>query len=133
MIPLRTQYLIPLAQLLFPVWVDDGQDSYKAFIIYCAIGEDLNLLYHFDNAEVMLNVNCDKQFTGGYLHFGKIVKMCTFCLNNVQSYVYSLIYKQALGKHKDLHYKQIDINFWQEFHITLMRSLDYQGVTPYKK
>ena len=32
-----------------------------------------------------------------------------------------------ISKHKDLHYKQIDINFWQEFSITLMRSLDYQG------
>ena len=83
MIPLRTQYLMPLAQLLFPVWVDDGLDSHKAFIIYCAIREDLDLLYHFDNAEVMLNVNCGEQFTGGYLYFRKIkmlgqVKMCMF-------------------------------------------------------
>ena len=32
-----------------------------------------------------------------------------------------------ISKHKDLQYKQIDINLWQEFHITLMWSLDYQG------
>ena len=60
-----------------------GLESHKAFIIYCAIGEELNLLYHFDNAEVMLNVNCGDQFTGGYLYFRKIkmlgqVKMCMF-------------------------------------------------------
>ena len=46
MIPLRTQYLMSLAQLLFPVWVDDGLDSHKAFIIRYATGEDLDLEKH---------------------------------------------------------------------------------------
>ena len=41
-----------LAQLLFPVWVDDGLDSHKAFIVHYATRENLDLLYHFDNAEV---------------------------------------------------------------------------------
>lgn len=72
MIPLRSQYLMPLARLLFPVWVDDGLDSHKAFIVHYATGEDLDLSYHFDNAEVTLNVSLGKQFTGGNLYFGKM-------------------------------------------------------------
>ena len=70
--PLRTQYLMPLARLLFPIWVEDGLDSHKAFIVRYALGEDLDLSYHFDNAEVTLNVSLDKKFTGGDLYFGKM-------------------------------------------------------------
>lgn len=34
------------------------------------MGEDLNLGYHFDNAEVTLNVCIGKNFTEGNLYFG---------------------------------------------------------------
>ena len=68
---------MPLAQLLFSVWVDDGLDSHKAFIVRYATGEDLDLLYHFDNAEVTLNVNLGKQFTGGDLYFRKMKNVRT--------------------------------------------------------
>lgn len=82
MIPLRTQYLLPLARLLFPVWVENGLDSHKAFIVRYATGEDLDLSYHFDNAEVTLNVSLGKQFTGGNLYFGKMknVRMSDECV-----------------------------------------------------
>ena len=56
----------------FPAWVDDGLDSHKAFVVRYAMGEDLDLAYHFDNAEVTLNVSLGKQFTGGNLYFGKM-------------------------------------------------------------
>ena len=72
MVPLRTQYLMPLARLLFSIWVEDGLDSHKAFIVRYALGEDLDLSYHFDNAEVTLNVSLGKKFTGGDLYFGKM-------------------------------------------------------------
>ena len=45
-------------------------DSYKAFTVKYKIGEDLNLGYHFDNAEVTLNVCLGKKFAGGNLYFG---------------------------------------------------------------
>jgi len=32
--------------------------------------EDLDLSYHYDNAEVTLNVSLGKHFTGGNLYFG---------------------------------------------------------------
>ena len=63
---------MPLARLLFPAWVDDGLDSHKAFVVCYAMGKDLDLAYHFDNAEVTLNVSLGKQFTGGNLYFGKM-------------------------------------------------------------
>lgn len=34
------------------------------------MGEDLDLSYHYDNAEVTLNVSLGKEFIGGELFFG---------------------------------------------------------------
>ncbi|KAM4577224.1 2-oxoglutarate and iron-dependent oxygenase domain-containing protein 2 [Odontesthes bonariensis] len=68
--PLRERYLHPLTSLLY---VDCGGhflDSHKAFVVKYAMNEDLDLSYHFDNAEVTLNVSLGKEFTEGNLYFG---------------------------------------------------------------
>lgn len=68
--PLRTDYLIPITKLLYPEWGGDTLDSHKAFIVQYKIGEDVDLSYHYDNAEVTLNVSLGSEFTGGALYFG---------------------------------------------------------------
>ena len=68
---LRQDYLMPLARLLFPKWVGPrGLDSHRSFIVKYTIGEDVELSYHYDNAEVTLNVCLGKEFKGGDLYFG---------------------------------------------------------------
>ena len=119
-----------LAQLLFPVWVDDGLDSHKAFIIQYATGEDLDLSYHFDNAEVTLNVNLGKQFTGD-LYFRKIKNIRTS--KNVYAFVWIMYDHMHIAlytskhTHTSIKLIKIIIFFGEEFHIRYMRSLDYQG------
>lgn len=66
----RSAYLMPIAHLLYPEWVKEGLDSHKAFIVKYAIGDDVELSYHFDNAEVTLNVCLGRTFHGGALYFG---------------------------------------------------------------
>lgn len=40
--------------------------------------EDLDLSYHYDNAEVTLNVCLGKTFTEGGLYFGGMKQVCIF-------------------------------------------------------
>ena len=61
---------MPLSKMLFSECGGETLDSYKPFTVKYKIGEDLNLGYHFDNAEVTLNVCLGKTFTGGDLYFG---------------------------------------------------------------
>ncbi|KAL9981094.1 hypothetical protein ACROYT_G009753 [Oculina patagonica] len=68
--PLRTNYLMPITRLLYPECGGDSLDSHKAFTVHYKIGEDLDLSYHYDNAEVTLNVSLGKEFSGGELFFG---------------------------------------------------------------
>lgn len=63
---------MPIARLLYPQWVNEGLDSHRAFIVKYAEGEDLDLSYHFDNAEVTLNVCLGRKFEGGSLYFGSM-------------------------------------------------------------
>ena len=67
---LRVDYLMPLARLLYPDLVGGGLDSHRAFVVKYAMKEDLDLSYHFDNAEVTLNICLGANFTGGDLYFG---------------------------------------------------------------
>lgn len=68
---LREEYLQPVATLLYPEWVGQGElDSHRAFTVSYTMGGDLDLAYHFDNAEVTINVCLGKTFTGGELSFG---------------------------------------------------------------
>ncbi|XP_069557630.1 2-oxoglutarate and iron-dependent oxygenase domain-containing protein 2 [Brachyistius frenatus] len=68
--PLRERYLRPLAALLYPDCGGPSLDSHKAFAVKYDMNEDLDLTYHYDNAEVTLNVSLGKQFTEGNLYFG---------------------------------------------------------------
>ena len=69
---LRNDYLTPIATLLFPESGGDSLDSHKAFIVKYKTGEDVDLNYHYDNAEITLNVCIGKQFEEGSLYFGNM-------------------------------------------------------------
>ncbi|KAK1160167.1 hypothetical protein AOXY_G21679 [Acipenser oxyrinchus oxyrinchus] len=68
--PLRENYLQPIAMLLYPDCGGDSLDSHKAFVVKYALHQDLDLSYHYDNAEITLNVLLGKAFTEGNLYFG---------------------------------------------------------------
>ena len=68
---LRENYLQPVASLLYPEWVGpSGLDSHKSFTVSYTLDGDRDLAYHFDNAEVTLNVCLGRSFSGGELSFG---------------------------------------------------------------
>jgi len=98
--PLRTNYLMPITKLLFPDYGGDSLNSHKAFTVHYKIGEDLDLSYHYDNAEVTLNVSLGKEFTGGELFFGdmrQIPKENTECTEYEHKPTYGLLHR---GQHK---------------------------------
>ncbi|XP_034026942.1 2-oxoglutarate and iron-dependent oxygenase domain-containing protein 2 isoform X2 [Thalassophryne amazonica] len=68
--PLRERYLHPVTSLLFPDCGGSCLDSHRAFVVKYDMNEDLDLSYHYDNAEVTLNVSLGKIFTDGNLYFG---------------------------------------------------------------
>ncbi|MBN3296594.1 OGFD2 protein, partial [Amia calva] len=68
--PLRVDYLSPITALLYPECGGDCLDSHKAFVVKYAMHEDLDLSYHYDNAEVTLNVSLGEDFVEGNLYFG---------------------------------------------------------------
>lgn len=68
--PLRERYLLPLTSVLYPDCGGRCLDSHKAFVVKYDMNEDLELSYHYDNAEVTLNVSLGKDFTEGNLYFG---------------------------------------------------------------
>uniref|UniRef100_A0A8C5LT68 2-oxoglutarate and iron dependent oxygenase domain containing 2 n=1 Tax=Leptobrachium leishanense TaxID=445787 RepID=A0A8C5LT68_9ANUR len=70
--PLRDKYLQPITSLLYPDWGGSCLDSHKAFIVKYALGEDLDLSCHYDNAEVTVNVCLGKEFTEGNLYFSEM-------------------------------------------------------------
>ena len=81
---LRQEYLQPVASLLYPEWVGpSGLDSHKAFTVSYTLGGDCDLAYHYDNAEVTLNVCLGTSFTGGELSFGPMAGVSPVCLSPV--------------------------------------------------
>merc|ERR1711874_337958 len=71
---IRTDYIQPVASLLFPDYVGTGLDSHKVFTVeYSAdVGADIQLATHFDNCEVTLNVCLSSdEHEGGELCFGE--------------------------------------------------------------
>lgn len=106
--PLRDQFLLPIARLLFPEWVGKSLDSHRAFIVQYSMGNDTDLRYHYDNAEVTLNVCLGKTFMGGDLYFGpmKGVRRLFLCFNPSHSHPLkakavpqpSHIYQHRLGR-----------------------------------
>ncbi|XP_013410690.1 2-oxoglutarate and iron-dependent oxygenase domain-containing protein 2 [Lingula anatina] len=70
--PLREDYLRPITSLLYPDWGGDSLDSHKAFVVTYKLDQDLSLSYHYDNAEVTLNISLGRDFDEGSLFFGKM-------------------------------------------------------------
>jgi hypothetical protein len=70
--PLRERYIQPLAAILFPECTGVQLDSHKAFTVQYELGGDRSLDYHYDNAEVTMNVCLGKGFEDGTLYFGKM-------------------------------------------------------------
>ena len=62
----------PITSLLYEDCGGKCLDSHKAFVVKYKVEEDLSLAYHYDNAEVTLNVHLGKDFTGGTLYFGNM-------------------------------------------------------------
>jgi len=67
---LRERYLDDLSRRLFPQYRGEGLDSHRAFIVKYSEDEDVDLSYHYDNAEVTLNVSLNDSFEGGEVYFG---------------------------------------------------------------
>ncbi|XP_065280249.1 2-oxoglutarate and iron-dependent oxygenase domain-containing protein 2-like [Dermacentor albipictus] len=68
--PLRDHYLTPLCRALFPHWTGARFDSHNAFTVRCEPGSESGLEFHYDNAEVTLNVCLGRRdFGGGELYF----------------------------------------------------------------
>ncbi|CAG0896403.1 unnamed protein product [Darwinula stevensoni] len=69
--PLRERYINPVSRLLFPTSGGGSLDSQRGFIVsYDAAKGDVDLAYHYDNAEVTLNICLNEEFEGGHLYFG---------------------------------------------------------------
>lgn len=73
---LRSDYLNPIATVLFPEWTGtSGLQSQRAFTVkydFESMKENSDLSFHFDNAEVTLNISLDGDFDGGELYFGQM-------------------------------------------------------------
>lgn len=76
--PLRELYLSPIASILYPDCGGHCLDSHKAFVVKYDLKEDLDLSYHYDNAEVTLNVCLGKTFSEGGLYFGDMRQVRIF-------------------------------------------------------
>ena len=89
---LRKDYLQPISNLLYPSWTGaSGLDSHKAFTVEYMPRGDVDLDYHFDNAEVSANVCLGRDFDGGSLFFGKMktVRPLPFILEHVLSLLFA--------------------------------------------
>ena len=76
-----------MASLLYPEWVgESGLDSHKAFSVSYELEGDHSLAYHFDNAEVTLNVCLGTTFTGGELCFGPMAGVLVHYTSLVPSF-----------------------------------------------
>ncbi|KJE89909.1 Ogfod2 protein [Capsaspora owczarzaki ATCC 30864] len=68
---LLAYHLNPLCKLLYPAWDEGGGlDHHHTFVVQYRMAEDRELKFHFDDAEVTLNVCLGTEFTGGALYFG---------------------------------------------------------------
>ncbi|CAH1800472.1 unnamed protein product [Owenia fusiformis] len=81
----RSNYIEPIAKLLYPECTGTSLDTHKAFIVKYKPEEDTSLSFHYDNAEVTLNINLGKDFQDGQLYFGKMRQ------HNTETQKYSII------------------------------------------
>ena len=66
---LLSQHVHPLFRTLWGAAVP-VLDHHKSFIVNYSLGEDVDLSYHFDDAEFTMNLCLSKSFNGGHLRFG---------------------------------------------------------------
>ncbi|XP_033646815.1 2-oxoglutarate and iron-dependent oxygenase domain-containing protein 2-like [Asterias rubens] len=98
--PLIQEYLTPITKLLYPDCGGASLDSHKAFVVKYKLGEDLSLAYHYDNAEVTLNVSLGKEFSDGSLYFGDmrwVPPQETACTESTHKPTFALLHR---GQHK---------------------------------
>lgn len=71
---LREHYLNPVAELLYPDWGGGKLDSHKVFTVQYEPSKDTDLSYHYDNAEVTLNIALSPKdsYKGGNIYFGSM-------------------------------------------------------------
>eukprot|EP01113_Clastostelium_recurvatum_P029626 TRINITY_DN3577_c0_g1_i3.p1 TRINITY_DN3577_c0_g1~~TRINITY_DN3577_c0_g1_i3.p1 ORF type:complete len:166 (-),score=46.23 TRINITY_DN3577_c0_g1_i3:2-499(-) len=70
---LREEYIVPLSSTLYPQYGGASLDSHHAFIVQYKMAEDRKLDFHFDDAEVTINVCLGREFTGGSVWFAGLV------------------------------------------------------------
>lgn len=66
---LRAIYLNSVAKIVYSEWVGEGLDSHRGFTVFYSNEGDRQLNYHYDNAEVTLNVSLNGDFQGGDVYF----------------------------------------------------------------
>eukprot|EP01095_Lingulamoeba_sp_RSL-Kostka_P013520 TRINITY_DN5631_c1_g1_i1.p1 TRINITY_DN5631_c1_g1~~TRINITY_DN5631_c1_g1_i1.p1 ORF type:complete len:364 (+),score=105.61 TRINITY_DN5631_c1_g1_i1:133-1224(+) len=66
---IREKFISPIASLLFKERGGDTLDSHHGFVVQYKLNEDLDLGFHYDDAEVTLNVCLGRDFTDGDLFF----------------------------------------------------------------
>ena len=112
---LREDYLTPLASLLYPEWVGpSGLDSHRAFSVSYQLEGDTQLSYHFDNAEVTLNVCLGTSFTGGELSFGPMAGVSTGELTTLHAEILGV---RLTIKMKTIHFQVLPLTLGAELHI----------------
>lgn len=70
--PLLKEYLLPMTRVLFPDAAGASLDHHRSFVVEYQMDKDRELAYHYDDAEVTLNVCIGGNFEGGELLFGKV-------------------------------------------------------------
>ena len=97
--PLRENFITPITRLLYPECGGDSLDSHKAFVVTYKIGEDVDLNYHYDNAEITINVSLGKDFEEGSLYFGNMrtVASDTHYTEHIHKPTHGLLHR---GQHK---------------------------------
>lgn len=98
----RLDFLDPLARTFFgnEFLGQSGLDSHRAFIVSYKISKDVELDYHYDNAEITLNVCLGDVFHDGDLYFGAMAKANrrTFANFTCNSFVCSLDQRATLSR-----------------------------------
>ena len=95
LIPLRRDYLSPITTILYPDHGGASLDSHKAFTVQYNATEpnhDIDLGYHYDNAEVTLNISLTENFEEGSLYFGPMQQERTERTENFSECVHRLGY-----------------------------------------
>ncbi|XP_074642508.1 2-oxoglutarate and iron-dependent oxygenase domain-containing protein 2-like [Tubulanus polymorphus] len=96
---LRVEYLQPITTLLYADIGGASVDSHRAFTVKYKHGEDTELNFHFDNAEITLNVSLNDDFDDGCLYFGNMRSEPTYasdCNECKHSLGYGLLHR---GQH----------------------------------